>query len=201
MSMKRVGRLAAIVATIVCSASARAQGRGMMMGTGHDSATMAEMAVIHEMVRSHDRITRTVTNLPDGIRTVTESADSLIAQRIKQHVVTMDVRVVAGNDPGLPMESAALRTIYRNGAKIRTLIDTTATGAIVLQTSTDSETVAALQQHASEVTDLVRRGMAAMHEAMMRNRGTMPGMMPGMAHPDTTAADRTGRPGRRPLLD
>jgi hypothetical protein len=201
MTMQRVGRLAGIVAIIVSSASARAQGRGMMMGARHDSATMAEMAVIHELIRSHDRITRTVTNLPDGIRTVTESSDSLIAQRIKQHVVTMDARVLAGNDPGLPMESPALRTIYRNGAKIRTLIDTTARGTIVVQTSADSETVAALQQHASEVTDLVRRGMAAMHEAMMRNRGTMSGMMPGMAHPDTTAADSTGRPIRRPPLD
>jgi hypothetical protein len=34
--------------------------------------------------------------------------------------------------------------------------------------------VAALQQHAAEVTDLVKRGMTAMHEAMMKNG---PGMM------------------------
>jgi hypothetical protein len=31
--------------------------------------------------------------------------------------------------------------------------------------------VAALQQHASEVTDFVKDGMAAMHRAMMNNSG------------------------------
>ncbi|HVE32673.1 MAG TPA: hypothetical protein VNC18_03895 [Gemmatimonadaceae bacterium] len=35
--------------------------------------------------------------------------------------------------------------------------------------------VAALQQHAAEVTDLVKRGMDAMHEAMMKNMHGLPG--------------------------
>src|SRR5687767_9324060 len=43
-----------------------------MMGMGHGSSTMAEMGVIHQLVVNHDRIKRTVTNLADGIRTVTE---------------------------------------------------------------------------------------------------------------------------------
>ncbi|MBI4475228.1 MAG: hypothetical protein HY646_21375 [Acidobacteria bacterium] len=52
-----------------------AQHQKMMMGMGpgmvgmaQDSATMAEMGVIHELVVNHDRIKRSVTNLPDGIR-------------------------------------------------------------------------------------------------------------------------------------
>lgn len=160
-----IGLLSGIVAT---PGLTQPPGRGMM-GMHHDSATMAEMGVIHELIRDHDRITRTVTNLPNGIRTVTESQDSAVARRIKDHVTTMNRRVIAGDDPGLPMESPALRAIYRNGALVQTTIDTTAMGAIVTQTSTDSATVVALQQHAAEVTDLVKRGMAAMHDAMMRN--------------------------------
>jgi hypothetical protein len=140
-----------------------------MMGMARDSATRAQMGVIHELVLNHARITRTVTNLPDGIRTVTESDDPRIAKRIKEHVSTMNERVVAGDDPGLPVESDALHTLFRNKDKIRTHTDTTAKGILVVQTSTDSVTVAALQQHASEVSDLVRGGMAAMHEAMMKN--------------------------------
>jgi hypothetical protein len=46
-------------------------------------------------------------------------------------------------------------------------------GIVVVQTSTDRETVAALQQHASEVTDFVNGGMAAMHAAMMKSGGMM----------------------------
>ena len=37
-----------------------------MMGMRHDSSTMAEMGVIHELVVNHDRIKRTVTNLAHG---------------------------------------------------------------------------------------------------------------------------------------
>ena len=142
-----------------------------MMGGGHDPATMAEMGDIHELFINHDRITRTVTNLPNGIRTVTESADPRIAQLLKDHVTSMGQRVETGRDPGLPIESQALRSIYRNHDKIHTTLEPMATGIVVIQTSTDQDTVAALQQHASEVTDFVNEGMAAMHRAMMRNGG------------------------------
>ena len=179
--------IAVIVAVVSTAAPADAQspGRGMMgmrggmgmMGMARDSATRAQMGVIHELVLNHERITRTVTNLPDGIRTVTESDDSLVARGIKEHVATMNDRVVAGDDPGLPVESEALHALFRNKDKIRTQVDTTAKGIVVVQRSTDSVTVAALQQHASEVSELVRRGMAAMHEAMMKNGGMMNGRM------------------------
>lgn len=167
----------AVVSAITLAASAGAQGGGRMgmgmgmMGMRQDSATMAQMHVIHEMVVNHDRIERTVTDLPNGIRTVTTSTDTALARLIKNHVLTMDRRVSRGDDPGLPMESEALRAIFLGKDKIHTVTDTTATGIIVVQTSSDSSIVAALQQHAAEVTDLVRRGMPAMHEAMRKNMG------------------------------
>jgi hypothetical protein len=150
-----------------------------MMGRGSDAATMAQMGDIHELFMSHDRITRTVTNLPDGIRTVTESKDPRVAQVLIAHVVSMNQRVEQGDDPGLPIESPALRAIFKNHDKIHTTVEATATCIIVMQTSTDLETVALLQQHASEVSDFVKDGMAAMHRAMMKNGGMMPGGMHG----------------------
>lgn len=163
---------------------------GAVMGMGHDPATMAQMQVIHQLIINHDRINRTVTNLADGIRTVTESDDPQIAQLIKEHVASMDQRVSAGSDPGLPIESAALHAIFRDKDKIRTTIETTTKGTVVVQTSSDRQTVAALQQHASEVTDLVEGGMAVIHVAMMKNGGMMPNGMHGMMHgmPDRGAA-------------
>jgi hypothetical protein len=169
------------------------KGRGPgMMGGGHDPATMAEMGDIHELFINHDRITRTVTNLPNGIRTVTESADPRIAQLLTDHVTSMGQRVETGKDPGLPIESQALRSIYRNYDKIYTTFEPTATGIIVIQTSTDPNTVAALLQHASEVRDFVNEGMAAMHQAMMRNGGGMMhrGMMGSMPKDNTTPNPR-----------
>jgi hypothetical protein len=155
-----------------------------MMRMGHDSATMAELGVIHELIANHDRIRRTVTNLPDGIRTVTESDDPKLAEAIKTHVAEMGRRVAAGDDPGLPIETPALHAIFRDKDKIRTTVETTEKGVVVVQTSDDAKTVAALQKHAAEVTDLVQGGMAAVHTAMMGKAGgpMRRGMMPGMGH-------------------
>jgi hypothetical protein len=171
-------------------------GTGMMKGMGpammgHDADTMAQMGVVHELFVNHDRITRTVTNLRDGIRTVTESDDPRIAQLIKDHVASMGQRVNRGNDPGMPIESEALHSIFKNYDKIATKVETTEKGVVVVQTSTDTQTVAALQQHASEVTDFVKDGMAAIRTAMMKNGGGMMqhrmhgGMMGSVPNGDT----------------
>jgi hypothetical protein len=145
-------------------------GRGMMMG-GMDSTSAAIMSIVHELVMNHDKLRRTVVNLPNGIRTVTESDDSTMAQRIKLHVAATGEFVVKAVDPRLPASSPALHGILRNGALIVRQTELTAKGVILTETSTDSATVVMLQAHAAEVTDLVNRGMAAMHEAMMRSRG------------------------------
>jgi hypothetical protein len=162
--------LASLAAPTMAGAQGGMGGRGMGMrgmGMQHDSATAAQMDVIHELMMSHDRITRSVTNLPNGIRTVTESDDPRLATLIRKHTLDMLARVEAGSDPGLPMESPALRTLFRNRALIRTRADNTTAGIVVEQSSTDSLTVVALQQHAAEVNDLVQEGMAAMHRSMM----------------------------------
>jgi hypothetical protein len=140
-------------------------GNGMMM-MGRDSATRAQMRDVHELVMRHEDIARRVTNLPDGVRTLTESDDPALALIIRRHVREMAARVATREDMGLPMESPALRTLFRNGDRIRTVIEPTPKGAALVQTADDAETVAALQRHAAEVTDLVTRGRVAMHEAM-----------------------------------
>ena len=145
----------------------------MMMQGGQDAGVMAQMRDIHELFANHDRMTRTVTNLPDGIRTVTESNDPAVAKLISDHVASSRKQVETGIDPGLPIESAALRAIYANYEKIVTTVEAHEKGVVVVQTSTDPQVVAALQQHAAEVTEFINDGMAAMHKAMMKNGGMM----------------------------
>ena len=152
------------------------------MGMRHDSGSMALMGVIHELVVNHDRITRTVTNLPNGIRTVTESDDPRLGQLIREHVATMGQRVSQGDDPGLPIESPAVHAIFRDKDRIHTTTETTAKGIVVVQTSSDSSTIAALQQHAAEVSELLSGGMAAMHAAMIRNRGSSDSAFAALQH-------------------
>ena len=117
-----------------------------------------------------------MTNLPDGIRTVTESDDPQVAEVIKKHVTEMGRRIEEGRDPGLPIESLALHSLFRDKDKIKSAYEVTDKGIIVVQTSTDATVVKALQDHAAEVSDLARRGMVAGHEAMMKNAS---GMMHG----------------------
>ena len=151
-------------------------GPGMMgMGMMGGNATTGERSDIHDLFDNHDRIKRTVTNLPDGIRTVTESDDPEVAATIKKHVTEMGKRVEEGRDPGLPIETPALHAIFRNKDMIKTAYETTEKGIVVVQTSTDATTVKAIQDHAAEVTDLAQRGMVAAHEAMMKNGGGMMG--------------------------
>ena len=160
---------------------------GGMMGMHGGSATMGERRDIHGLLFNHDRIKRTVTNLPDGIRTFTESDDAEVAATIKRHVAEMGKRVEEGRDPGLPIESPALHSIFRDKDKIKTAYETTEKGIVVVQTSTDATVVKALQDHAAEVSDFAQRGMVAAHEAMMKNGGGMMGrgmhMRGAMAEP------------------
>ena len=92
---------------------------------------------------------------------------------IKKHVAEMGQRVEEGRDPGLPIETPALHSIFRNKDKIKSTYEVTEKGVIVVQTSTDPTAVKALQDHAAEVSELAQRGMVAAHEAMMRNGGGM----------------------------
>ncbi len=150
------------------------RGRMGMMGMMDGSATPTERNEIHEMLINHDQIKRVVTNLPNGIRAVTESDDPEIAATIASHVAGMGERVKEGRDPDLPIQSPTLKLIFRDKDKIKTTYEATQKGIVVVQTSDDAETVAALQKHAADVTDLVNRGMVAAHETMMKNgRGMM----------------------------
>jgi hypothetical protein len=148
-----------------------AMGPGMMGG----NATAGEHRDIRDLFFNHDGIKRTVTNLPDGIRTVTGSDDPQIAATIKKHVAEMGQRVEEGRDPGLPIETPALHAIFQNKDKIKSTYEVIEKGVVVVQTSTDPTTVKALQDHAAEVSELAQLGMVAAHEAMMRSGGMMRG--------------------------
>src|ERR1051326_6207151 len=67
----------------------RMDGGTDMVAMSADAATNEQLRVIHTLFINHDRIKRTVTNLPDGIRTVTEPDDPQIAALLKPHVAHM----------------------------------------------------------------------------------------------------------------
>ena len=150
-------------------------------GTGHDeanmpglrgrNATQAESAELAVLFRNFETITRTVTDLPDGIRTVTRSSDETVMATLVSHVVGMIGRVEKGDDPQIVIQSPTLDIFFARGAGITSTIDVGDEGIVVVQTSDDPEIVTALQTHAAEVSAMADRGMAAVHEMMMKRAG------------------------------
>jgi hypothetical protein len=140
------------------------------MLTRQDAASSADMGLVHELLVNHDKIKRTVTRLPDGIKTVTESDDPQVAQAIKAHVTSMSQRLEDGRE--FNIFSTTLPVLFENREKIRSTVTMTERGSVVTRTSTDAKVVAALQGHAAEVTELAQEGMAAMRRGMMRRMAT-----------------------------
>ena len=153
----------------------------------------ADMGVVHELLVDHNKIKRTVTNLPNGIRTVTESDDPQVAKEIKDHVASMDQRLKDGRV--FNVASHTLPTIFANNAKIHTEIQQTPKGVILTQTSNDPATVAALQGHAGEVSDLAREGMVALMRSVMANGGPMQHGGTGTAQQGQIGPGMMGREG------
>ena len=155
---------------------------GPMAGrTQHDDAFAADMNLVRDLVHNNERIKRTVTNLPNGIKTVTESDDPQVAQSIKAHVASMTQRLTEGKEFNL--FSHTIPVLFENKDKIKTVVETTDKGSVVTQTSSDTKVVAALQSHATEVDELVRDGMVAMMRNMRANMAMMRGgSRPGVSH-------------------
>jgi hypothetical protein len=149
-----------------------------------DAAFFADMRLVHDLIQSHDQIKRVVTNLPDGIRTVTESADPQVAQAIKAHVASMEQRLKDGRE--FNMFSPTLPVLFQNKDKIKTVVEATETGSIVKQTSSDPTVVAALQAHAAEVSELARDGMVAMMRSARANMGMTPRGPRASVRPNTS---------------
>jgi hypothetical protein len=178
-----IAAAAALLSPVAAGAQMHGHGMGAGMhghgagGFGHDEATMpglrglnaseSESAELATMFRNFETISREVTNLPDGIRTVTRSSDVAVMDALVSHVVGMIGRVEAGDDPQIFIQSPTLDIFFERGDRIDTSIDVTDEGIVVVQTSDDPELVEALQVHAAEVTAMADRGMQAVHEMMM----------------------------------
>ena len=163
-------------------------GQGMgptAMLTRQDEGSGADMEVVLKLLFNNTKIQRSVTKLPDGIRTITESDDPAVAKAIQTHVASMSQRLQDGRE--FNIFSATLPILFANHDKIVSRVEMTPKGAVVTRTSTDPKVVTALQAHSGEVTELVEGGMMAMRRGMMTvmamgTRMHAHGMGPGMPH-------------------
>lgn len=150
------------------AAQTHMRGQGGMMH-------MSDMRTIRELVLNHESITRTIEDLPNGVRTLTESADTMVARLIQEHMTSMEQRVRNDDQFCAHMQSEALTAIYRLQKDIRIDVKPTPRGVQVTQTSNNPQAVQALQQHAQEVSALVKGGPDVLRASMMKRHGAAGG--------------------------
>ena len=139
----------------------------MPMLNGKDT-TKLEVDELKALFNNFEKLTRSVEMLPNGIKTITETDDKELAIALIGHASGMINRVADQRNPEIPIQSDTLTPIFAGGKSIKTTMETTEKGIVVVQTSDDPEIVKALQKHALEVSDLAARGMEAVHDQMMQ---------------------------------
>lgn len=139
-----------------------------MPGLRGTNTTDAETAEMQTLFRNFTLIDREVSNLENGIYSITTTSDPDTFNALVSHVTGMIARVEAGDDPQVIIQSPTLDVFFMRGENIETEIEVVENGIAVTQTSSDPELVAALHHHAAEVSDMVDRGMQAVHERMMK---------------------------------
>jgi hypothetical protein len=139
-----------------------------MPGLQGKDTTKEEVNDLKDIFRNHREITRTVENLPNGIRTITKTKNDNLREAVVRHVVGMVDRLEEKKDPKIIIQSPTLDILFKGSHAIKTGINMTDLGVEVIQTTADPNLVKALQKHAAEVTNMVERGMRAVHERMSR---------------------------------
>src|SRR5271163_3590821 len=145
-------------------------GNGDMMGV-----SPTDMSRYMEMFNRHNELTRTVEEIPGGIRTTTQSGSPELAAQLKAHVSSMYSHLEQGGE--VMCMSDSLPTLFRRADGYRRQLTLTPTGVIAEETADDPQLVAAIRAHAQEVTGFVRDGMPPMMRGMMGSGPMGPGMM------------------------
>ena len=153
-------------------------------GHGHDPRHDADHEVFHFLLTNHEKISRTVKHLDDGVETLTESADPEIAAKIKEHVQWMQRRVEETKP--IRMRDPLFAELFRHTDKIKMQREETRTGVRVTETSSDPHVAKLIQAHADVVSKFVERGFA---EAMKNHAVPGPGRPAKADFSNPTIAD------------
>ena len=140
-------------------------GPGMMGNT-----SPVDMSRYMEMFNRHREITRSVEQIPGGVRTVTESTSPDLVAQLQAHVSSMYSHLDQRAE--VTCMSQSLPTLFGHAGGYRRKLTLTPTGVIAEETADDPALTQAIRAHAQEVTGFVRKGMRAMMQGMMG-----PGMM------------------------
>jgi plastocyanin len=160
-------------------------GGGGMMGGGMMGGSMEEMSAIHRLLADHEKIRRTVKDIPNGVETATTSADPNLTALIREHVRQMKSRLESGEP--IRQGDPLFREIFANHEHIHMSIEDVPGGARVTETADEPRVVPLVRQHARRaVSEFVAEGMPR----AMRPTPLPPGYTPSTDEPSTTRTAR-----------
>jgi hypothetical protein len=145
-------------------------------GPGMRGVDQADMSRYMEMFNRHNEISRTVEEIPGGVRTSTESNSPDLVAQLQAHVGSMYTHVGQGAE--IMCMSSSLPTLFRNASGYRRQLTFTAKGVIAEETADDPALTQAIRAHAQEVSGFVHDGMPAMIQGMMGGMMCPGGMSP-----------------------
>jgi intracellular sulfur oxidation DsrE/DsrF family protein len=149
--------------TLAIAQGGPGRGRGFGRGAGgpghgHDARHDEDREVFQFLLTNHDKITRTVKELPDGVETLTESDDAEISDTIKEHVEWMEYRVKEAKP--IRMRDPLFAELFKHTDKIKMKHEETEKGVRVIETSDDPYVAKLIKAHAEAVSGFVKRGFA-----------------------------------------
>ena len=147
------------------SSDTRDKAYGWERGRGQwaDPRFIEDQKVFQFLLDNRRKITRTVTRLPNGVQTITESGIPDVASGIQTHVASMHTRV--REQRGIHLRDPLVREVFQHADKISIEITNTDKGVHVTETSDDPHVVALVQAHADVVSRFIEHG----HDEVRRN--------------------------------
>ena len=136
---------------------------------------MADMRLYMDMFARHREISRTVEEIPGGVRTTTQSNSPDLATQLHTHVSSMYSHLDQGAE--VMCMRGSLPTLIRHANGYRRQLTFTPTGVMAEETADDPALTQAIRAHAQEVTGFVHDGMPPMMRGMMGSGMMGPGMM------------------------
>jgi hypothetical protein len=149
-----------------------AQHRGPGGGMRMDDAHHADMRLFHALFDHREEIRRTVTLRPDGVATLTESDNPVVAGMLQTHVEAMIARVKEARP--IHQRDPLFREIFRHASKIHAEYERTPHGIRVVESSSDPYAVKLIQAHAEVVSAFIANG----HFEMRKNHDVPSGGTP-----------------------
>lgn len=131
-------------------------------GPPGDQDFPADRADFQFLLANHEKIRRKVTNLENGVETITESDDPEVAAKIFAHARAMHKRVKLNR--GIHKRDPLFAEIFRNTEKIEMAVGKMPKGVKVLETSDDPYVAKLIQAHAAVVSQFVANGHIEVQE-------------------------------------